>query len=382
MDLRPMAVAIRRLLLVRTERARASDQLVDLAVAFEALTGKTSAKIRGPLIRSWLDADAEGAHRRVTDARNQVLHDGAEPPAGAKLVTDGEKLLRALLVKGVEMGGTLREPPPISAGDFEPTIRPLSEVPSLVVAGRAEYDAWAAETFSTAAAPVEAHLLALEELVDRIEHDHAQLPDRADFDLDADTRWTATWLMAGRSISLACSLLVLLRAGNGAGALPVARAMHESNRLLDAFTDGEETALLARWLANESIEPREIRAAVGRMLERERLQLEELGVDLSHEIDPTQHATEIYRLLSKPAHSQRSGLIEYFSAGLRRFAYRRAPDGAQLASLIAVYEQMLVETAIVVGKYLSYMYPDDYFARRIKPLTEHVGAVGEAFPLS
>ena len=380
-DVAPLGVAVRRVLRARTERVHPTDQLIDFAVALEALTGLSSVNRRGGLIRRLLDSDAESAHRRISDARNAILHEGREPRAPERLVADGVGLLGRLLVTAVGAGGRLTDPAATEAiDDLEPPVHP-APVPPAVVANRRLYDAWREEIAEERGAATQAHLMVLGALLNTIVEDHAGIADRFDIDLAADTRWAAAWIMAGRSLSLGVALLALLRVGNLAGAAPVARTMHEANRLLDAFVDQEETALLRRWLADERITPGETRAAVGRAIERELERIRETGIEIEPEGDPTQLSTEIYRILSKPAHNQRSGVMEQVSPDLRRFMYHAAPDAQSLAASIAVYETMLIDTASAVGDLLSRWHDGPYYTWRVKPLLDHLVEVGQAFPL-
>lgn len=264
-DVGGLAVAVRRLLQARTERARSVHRIIDHAIALEAMTGLSSSRRRGPVIARLLGRtdierrELESQHRRLTDARDLILHEGTTPQDAESLSDEGAMLVRRLIVEFISRGGRLEDP--ALAGDAPPLaieVRRVSPSPK-VLAARKEYDRHLVGEEHQLA--IDAVLLQLDATLRSACTWHAAVLDVTDLDPLAPTRPAAAWRMAGRSLSLAVALARQPRLDIGNAGTAVARSMHEANRLLAVFLDSEEDALLRRWLSDESVRPEDARHA-------------------------------------------------------------------------------------------------------------------------
>ena len=119
-----LAVATRRYILARAERTRATDQIVDYVIAIEAITGVGGGPARGAALadliaRSPSDADeVEAEHKRLTDRRNAIIHNGASPSGARKVAAGGRALVSRALNAQVrhELGGQSAEAAGLTSG--------------------------------------------------------------------------------------------------------------------------------------------------------------------------------------------------------------------------------------------------------------------------
>lgn len=129
---------------------------------------------------------------------------------------------------------------------------------------------------------IDGHLAAYHSALDDLERWHQAIADQTDIDLTRDTQWVAIWQVSGRCLGYARSLLILARAGHGDEALPLARALHECDRLLEALTDRGEQELVRRWLEDHDkryVHAHEARAAVERIEQRVNQEMRDAGHD-------------------------------------------------------------------------------------------------------
>ena len=95
-----LGVAVRRYLVAVTERTRPVDQIVDISIAFEALTGtgkgrdqgKALALLIGPVPAAFGEVASE--HKVVKDARDAIMHEGKTPRDAAMIASKGRALVR------------------------------------------------------------------------------------------------------------------------------------------------------------------------------------------------------------------------------------------------------------------------------------------------
>lgn len=95
-----LAVAVRRYLIARAERTRPTDQIVDYVIAIESMTGVGGGSARGRALAALIGstpadaADVEAGHKRLTDLRNDIIHEGATPVAAPEVARIGRELVR------------------------------------------------------------------------------------------------------------------------------------------------------------------------------------------------------------------------------------------------------------------------------------------------
>jgi hypothetical protein len=95
-----LTVAVRRYLVARAERTRPTDQIVDYVIAIESMTGVGGGPPRGRALADLIastpsDADdVEADHKRLTDLRNDIIHEGATPVDAPEVARLGRELVR------------------------------------------------------------------------------------------------------------------------------------------------------------------------------------------------------------------------------------------------------------------------------------------------
>jgi hypothetical protein len=263
---------------------------------------------------------------------------------------------------------------------LEPPIhaRPL---PADVGAMRALADAEAAELDAELGPRIERHIAVYQDAVDELIAVHSELGDGTDIELGADTRWAAIWEMSGRCLAISNVLLHDLRGGFASEAMGTLRSLHEAAQLLSALAFHDDEDLLRRWLAGEYIRPREARDVQGRQQELALERMAEAGVEPEGG-DLVELGRQIYSLLSKGSHHQRSVMDESMAPALRRFAYGPHPDAGNRASNVDYAGELLEEVIIIVGDAFADLLGREFYAQRVRPLQEALARVREEVPLS
>src|SRR5205823_2813097 len=110
-------------------------------------------------------------------------------------------------------------------------------------------------------------------------------------------------------------------------ALPMARAAHEANRVLQAVEDPAELDTVRRWLDDEDnryLRPGDARQAIERIEQRMNAEMEKAGVE---PVATTLHLTrQLYHRMSLVAHNRRQAIEQVVSSKLRRMSRGRHPD--------------------------------------------------------
>lgn len=242
-------------------------------------------------------------------------------------------------------------------------------LPSEVAASRKAADA----TAKLIGPPIDAHITAVLQncriALDALAGQHAHLADHSDLDLCGDTRWAARWQLAGAAIAYASALVDLSDRGHVDSALPVSRTLHEALGVLGVVSDEVEETILKRWLEDEEVQPKKVRAAAERQAKRVAQEAAALGVDLS--IDSIKEQMEqLYAVLSAVSHIRRSGVRGMVAPRLRRAVYGRHPDPVQRAGGAASTVLSVEATIIAVGDALTAFYGDDYYRQVVKPIQD------------
>lgn len=228
---------------------------------------------------------------------------------------------------------------------------------------------------------VEAHLATYRMAFDALEDLHQRIADTTDLDLVGDTRPSAVWQAAGRCISLARAMLVLLEAGFSAEAVVLGRTLHEADRLLNALADDSEDELLNTWLADAG---RDYVTAKNARLAHERAeaQIDELLAERGlPTIESTiEHSRELYDWFSKAAHNRRGWVQENVSPPLRTMIRGPQPPERR-AGTVEVLGHTLEEAVNCVGEALGRFYGPDFRKAKIAPLVDSFYAIREASPL-
>ncbi|MGH2893947.1 MAG: hypothetical protein ACRDPM_11890, partial [Solirubrobacteraceae bacterium] len=239
---------------------------------------------------------------------------------------------------------------------------------------------------------IDAHIQSYGLALDKVDDAHRAIADKTELDLACNTRQAAAWIVSGRCIAYARAVVTLVGAGFGAESAVEMRAMHEATRLLGALGDHEEPDLLRRWLRDadkEWVRPWETRAAQERLHGRTRASLEAARDEAHATGDPTRAgeieaalaaeemaegetiasaALQIYDVLSRVAHTRRSGTSDSVSVGLRTMATGPHPDPAIRGSYVDYAGRIIEEVLLTVGEVLGRFYPDGWFTENMKPL--------------
>jgi hypothetical protein len=224
---------------------------------------------------------------------------------------------------------------------------------------------------------IQAHIAALAAEVEAIIQMHRNVADLTDLDLDANTRWSAIWLLSGRCLAICRVVLHDLRGGFTSEAVGTLRSLWEASMLLT------EDELLGRWLADEDkgwVRPKEARDAVVRKEARAWQRMKEEGVE-TPEASVEEVGREIYDQLSRPAHHRRFGFPESRQVDLRVFSYGPHPS-AEVRARHVNYANKLIEVALVhvIGG-LNQILGGGYTEDALAPMMERLERVRDEYPL-
>jgi hypothetical protein len=173
---------------------------------------------------------------------------------------------------------------------------------------------------------IQAHITALTSEVERVIEMHRRVADLTDLELDAETRWSAIWLLSGRCLAICRVVLHDHRGGFASEAVGTLRSLWEAAMLLTALASSSEDDLLRRWLADEEwVRPSEAREAVVRKEARAHENMKAEGLEPPDE-SVKEAGRDIYDLLSRAAHHRRGGFPESRQTDLRVFAYGPHPS--------------------------------------------------------
>lgn len=252
---------------------------------------------------------------------------------------------------------------------------------------------------------IDAHIQSYSLALDKVDDAHRAIADHTDLDLSGDTRQAAAWIVSGRCIAYARAVVTLVGAGFGAESAVEMRAMHEATRLLGALADHEEPDLLRRWLRDAGkqwVRPWETRAAQERLHDRIRASMEAARDEARATGDSTRvgeieaalaagqmaegetitsAALQIYDVLSRVAHTRRSGSSDSLSVGLRTMATGPHPDPAIRASYVDYAGRIIEEMLLTVGEVLDRFYPEGWFMENVNPLIDDLHQLSRSSPI-
>jgi hypothetical protein len=227
---------------------------------------------------------------------------------------------------------------------------------------------------------IDAHIAALAEEVDRVIGVHLGIADNTDLELQAATRWSAIWELSGRCLAICRVVLHDLREGFTSEAVGSLRSLWEASILLAAVAYHEEEDLLRRWLAGEWVRPQQARGAVARKEALAHRRMREAGIEPEGR-RVSEVGSEIYDLMSRPAHHRRGGFPETISTELREFTYGPHPN-AEIRAHHVDYASELIETAlIIVIDSLGDVIGREYVREALGPMQERLNRVRQEFPL-
>lgn len=208
---------------------------------------------------------------------------------------------------------------------------------------------------------------------------HADFVDRTDFDPEADTRQGAAWMMAGRCLSLAGTLLGLLEQGYGPEIVPTARSLHEASRLLAVLLDSSETELADRWLAGEWVRPKAMSQAEERGQTRMAEEMIRAGIappGRTHEL-----TKDVYSALSNVAHHSRAGFSGDFNRTVRRFQYGPHASPLRRAAWQQQADEILYDAVLSVGLLLTKCFGPGFWTEQVEPALDAIRTARAREPL-
>jgi hypothetical protein len=190
------------------------------------------------------------------------------------------------------------------------------------------------------------------------------------------------WQVAARCIGFARGLLVLAADGFGDEALPMARAVHEANRMLQTVGDPEELDAVRRWLEDHDkryVRAGDARDAVERIEKRMNAEMDKAGAE---PIQTTLHLTrQLDHRMSLVAHVRRQAIEQVVSSNLRRMSRGRPADPVGRALAVKSHGHVVQETVTLVGDSFGRFFGPAYYRDRLRPGLATFDAVREAAPL-
>ena len=229
---------------------------------------------------------------------------------------------------------------------------------------------------------IDRHLTAYHAALDDLERWHQAVADQTDLDLTGDTQWAAIWQVAGRCIGYARSLLILARAGHADEALPLARALHECDRLLEALADPGEQELVRRWLEDHDdryVRPREARAAVERIEQRINEEMRDTGAEpLPTTITLTR---ELYHRMSVVALNRREATQSVVSEPLRTMSRGKHRSVFGRVAAVRMLGNVVEEAVTSVGDGLAQIYGSAFYRETVQPMIRSFEAIRREMPL-
>jgi hypothetical protein len=229
---------------------------------------------------------------------------------------------------------------------------------------------------------IDGHLLTYSTALDQLERDHQGLADQTDFAMTGDTRYAASWQLAGRCIGLARAVIYLLRGGFCAEAVALQRTLHECARLLEAVSDSAEDELTCKWLddvGSDYVSAKEARMAEERADQRRAEQMREAG---DKPIGGTAHLSrDMYDKLSWSGHNRRRATQEFVVEALRTMSRGPHPDAVVRGAYVRWGGDVIEEAVLSIGEAMIRWHGPSYFLRRIQPLQESFRAIRQEMPL-
>jgi hypothetical protein len=252
-----------------------------------------------------------------------------------------------------------------ASGDLTPPVR-SRELPTVVRHKRAMQAATDEADRRRYERAIDGHLAAFRMALDSLEEAHQEIADRFDLDLIGNTRPAAMWQMTGRCIGIARLIVDALAIGYTAEVLHLGRALHEADRLLDAFGDPDEVPLLQTWLADEQwVRPAHGREAEARFEQRLGEAMTAEGRD---ELQRTEEKTRrVYALYSEATHHRRRWVQDAVAPELRTMLRGPTTVWVRRAMTTATMAAVIEETVMSVGNALERLHGPGWYDVHVKP---------------
>jgi hypothetical protein len=203
---------------------------------------------------------------------------------------------------------------------------------------------------------------------------HAAYGQKTTHDLLENERHNAVWKLSGQSIAHATALVDLLELGYTGQTWPLMRAIHEVDRLLVAVTDVEEETIVRRWLADQQVKQAKARAAEQRQAKRISEQMQAAG-DKPIEDDVGALSQQVYKLMSKAAHHQRSIVDEAVDHDSRAMIYGPDPRVERRLEYLGFGGLLIQEVLLLVGDALSFLWGPPFYQDHLAPMLERFATV-------
>jgi hypothetical protein len=225
----------------------------------------------------------------------------------------------------------------------------------------------AAEQNARALEPrIAGHLRVQHEVIATLIEAHQDIIDQNDtLDPTEKNQAAATWLLAGRCLSMSQSLTIMLEAGLTTDIAPVARTLHEAGAALRVIAEGGDQAFVTRWLRDGYFSPEKLERAEHELETRMATEMLKQGHPLPGRT--TQLSKQIYGTWSKIAHNRRSGILESYSSQLRQMAYGPHQDPLLRAVWVGYGSQLLVEVVLTVGMALTKFLGQVFWITKVEP---------------
>lgn len=256
----------------------------------------------------------------------------------------------------------------------------MTRIPGEVEKKRAEAMAAAKQNAPPVRPRVEGHLRVQEQAVTTLIEVHNDIIDGYDaLDPEVKDQAAAVWLLAGRCLSLARSLTIMLRAGLTTDISPAARTLHEAGAALRVVADGGDKTFVEKWLSDSYFSAKKLETAEHELETRIAAEMLKQGV---RPLDRTMPLSkQIYRTWSKIAHNRRSGVLESYSPGLRQMAYGPHPDPLMRAVWVGYGTQLMVEVVLTVGMALAKFLGPNFWAAKVEPAVNGLNLALTRLPL-
>lgn len=226
---------------------------------------------------------------------------------------------------------------------------------------------------------LEGHLLVLRQQIDALQETHRLIGEQSDITVVTETRWAAIWELCGRCLSVARLLLDELGLGYTAETAGTIRVLDEGVHLLHAIVADADGGLVPRWLAGETVMPRDVRPIIAAAQAQAEAAFADQGINF--EGDVVQLGREVYGHLSRAAHNARPGFAESVSRPLRLFVYGPHPDPRQRAVYVDYASEAVEGVLIGVGSGVARLLGGDWYRDTIPAMQEQLAAVREALPI-
>jgi len=250
---------------------------------------------------------------------------------------------------------------------LEPPLNRTGGPSAEVIQARATQGSAAANNRDIYEPRIDAHLEAHRGALEFLRRTHESIADNYDFDVDGETRYAASWQMAGRCLGVALLMVDSLQLGYTAELPHLARALHEADRLLDLFLMPNEDDLLRRWLSGGKISPSDARKAEERYGATISQEMREAGIDDEGNLNVGAGLSRtMYSKLSEPAHHFRKWTEDAVAPDLRQMIVGPAEAWERRAATVASMVAVVEECILSVGDALAHFMPPGWWDEHIE----------------